>query len=252
MFANFLTFSLITATHNSQAHIRACLQSILQQSYTSFEIIIVDAVSNDNTLAIINDFRDLRIKVISEPDNGLYDALNKGILRATGDVIGFVHSDDMLAHPNVLQEIALKLNDPNIDGVYGNLKYIDSQNTDIVKRNWKSKSFKRVNLYFGWMPPHPTLYLKKHVYQELGLFNTNFKIAADYDFMLRLLTANKYQIEYLTSYVTLMRVGGASNKSISSILQKSKEDLTIINRYPLLGIVTLVSKNLRKITQFIT
>jgi glycosyltransferase len=219
------------------------------QTYSNFEVIIVDGASTDETLLKIQQFNDPRIKVISEKDDGLYYALNKGISMATGDVVGFIHSDDFFPDVNVLENLYKSLQSEQVDGVYANLKYVSQSDSNKVVRDWKSKPFKSENLKYGWMPPHPTLFLKRDIYNTLGGFNTNFRIAADYDFILRLFSSNKFQIKYLNIYTTHMRVGGASNKSLKSIFKKSSEDYKVISQYSLLGFFTLVFKNLRKIPQ---
>ena len=175
--------------------------------------------------------------------------MNKGISMATGDVVGFIHSDDFFPDVNVLENLYKSLQSEQVDGVYANLKYVSQSDSNKVVRDWKSKPFKSENLKYGWMPPHPTLFLKRDFYNTLGGFNTNFRIAADYDFILRLFSSNKFQIKYLNIYTTHMRVDGASNKSLKSIFKKSSEDYKVISQYSLLGFFTLVFKNLRKIPQ---
>lgn len=246
-----MKFSIITATYNSQKFIESCIQSVLNQSYPNIELIIVDGASSDNTLQIIQSFNDPRVKIHSERDNGIYFALNKGVSLASGDVIGFLHSDDFFVHENVIEEIILELQNPNIQGVYSNLKYVHHSNPNQVIRNWKSKPYKPINLKFGWMPPHPTLFLKREVYDSIGLFNTNYRIAADYDWILRVFTDSRFTIKYLDMYISDMRIGGASNGSVKSIIKKSKEDYSVIQNYPLWGWLTLISKNIRKLPQLL-
>lgn len=246
-----MKFSIITATYNSQQFIKSCIQSVLNQNYTNIELIIVDGASSDKTLQLIESFSDPRIKIYSERDNGIYFALNKGISLATGDVIGFLHSDDFFVHENVIEEIASELQNSNIHGVYSNLKYVHHSNPKQVIRNWKSKPFKAINLKFGWMPPHPTLFLKREVYETIGPFNTNYRIAADYDWVLRAFTDSRFTIKYIDTYISDMRIGGASNGSFKSIIKKSKEDYSVIRQYPLWGWLTLISKNIRKLPQLL-
>lgn len=246
-----MKFSIITATYNSQQFIESCIQSVLNQSYPNIELIIVDGASSDNTLQIIQSFNDPRIQIHSERDNGIYFALNKGISLATGDVIGFLHSDDFFVHENVIEEIAGELQNSNIHGVYSNLKYVHHSNTNQVIRDWKSKPFKPINLKFGWMPPHPTLFLKRIVYDSIGPFNTSYRIAADYDWILRAFTESSFNIKFLDMYISDMRIGGASNGSLKSIIKKSKEDYSVIRQYPLWGWLTLISKNVRKLPQLL-
>lgn len=245
-----MKISIITATFNSEKFIENCLNSILNQTYSQFEIIIVDGKSSDRTLQIINSFNDSRIRMVSEKDDGIYYAFNKGLLLCTGDVIGFLHSDDFFTDSQVLQNITNEFQTkPSLDGCYGNLKYVHHIEDNKVIRDWKSKVFDKNNLKFGWMPPHPTVFLKREVYQAVGNFNTRFRIAADYDFLLRLFHYPNIKISYLDIYITNMRIGGASNGSLKAILKKSKEDYLAISQFNLFGWVTLVFKNLRKIPQ---
>ncbi len=245
-----MKISIITATFNSEKFIENCLNSILNQTYSHFEIIIVDGKSSDRTVQIINSFSDSRIRMVSEKDSGIYYALNKGLALCSGDIIGFLHSDDFFCDTNVLQNIANEFySKPSLDGCYGNLKYVHHVQTNKVMRDWRSKLFSEKNLKFGWMPPHPTLFLKKEVYQLVGNFNTRFRIAADYDFLLRIFHQPKLKISHLDIYITNMRIGGASNGSLKSIFRKSKEDYLVISQFKLLGWITLIFKNLRKIPQ---
>lgn len=246
-----MKFSIITATFNSQQFIESCVKSVLNQSYPNIELIIVDGASSDNTLQIIQSFNNPKIKIHSERDNGIYFALNKGVSLASGDVIGFLHSDDFFVHENVIEEIAGELQNSNIHGVYSNLKYVHHSNPKQIIRNWKSKPFKPINLKFGWMPPHPTLFLKREVYDTIGWFNTNYRIAADYDWILRVFTDSRFTIKYLDMYISDMRIGGASNGSVKSIINKSREDYLVIQKYHLWGWLTLISKNVRKLPQLL-
>lgn len=242
--------SLITATYNSYPNILDTLDSIQQQIHSAVEWIIIDGGSKDLTKSIIKN-TPLISQWISEPDKGIYDALNKGIQRATGEVIGFVHSDDLLASQDVLKSLTEIFEATNADGVYGDLLYVNKNNTNEIIRYWKSKPFDRKNLKYGWMPAHPTLFLKREVYKKHGLFDLDFKIAADYDFMLRILKDQELKFEYLPQVITKMRVGGASNKSLNNIIQKSKEDLKAMRKNQIGGYGTLFFKNIRKINQFI-
>ena len=249
-----LKISIITATYNSARNIESCLQSVLRQNYKNIEIVVVDGNSTDNTVALCEAMlkkSTCTYSIISEPDNGIYDALNKGLSRATGDVIGFVHSDDMLSDATILQKISDTLSHTNCDGIYGDLLYVSKDDTSKIIRTWKSKPFKYSYLKYGWMPPHPTLYLKKSVYQHTGLFNTNFTIAADYDFILRLFSKSSFKINYLPSVIVKMRVGGASNKSVGNIQHKMKEDYTALKNNGIGSWASLLFKNLRKIHQFL-
>jgi glycosyltransferase involved in cell wall biosynthesis len=245
--------SIITATYNSAHGIEACLESILCQDHENIECIIVDGQSKDQTLEIVSEKQKKHsfIKVVSEADKGIYDALNKGIALASGDIIGFVHSDDLLASSTVISEIVKKISYETLDGVYGNLQYVNKEDTTKVVRFWKSRDFNPLLLHKGWMPPHTTLFLKKEVYDKHGDFNLKYKIAADYDFMLRVLKDYSLNYGYLPCVITKMRVGGISNRGIKNIILKSKEDYSVLSSNKIGGLMTLIKKNTSKISQFI-
>ena len=246
-----LKISIIVATYNSSKTIRSCLDSIFNQNYSSIEINLIDGKSSDNTLDIVKNYnRKIPIKIISEEDNGIYDALNKGIYSSIGDVIGFVHSDDILASSTIFSEIIKKISLENFDGVYGDLQYVDFDKTDKVIRNWKSCDFNDKLLKKGWMPAHPTFFLKKAVYDKHGGFNLNYSISSDYDFMIRVLNDNSLKFCYLPRVISKMRVGGSSNRSLKNILKKSREDYIIIKKNKVGNFITLVRKNLLKINQY--
>ncbi|AUS05828.1 glycosyltransferase family 2 protein [Pseudotamlana carrageenivorans] len=247
-----MKITLITATYNSETSIKTCIESVISQDYPEVEHLIIDGASTDNTLLIVKDLQKKHnhITLISEPDQGIYDALNKGISKATGEVIGFVHSDDFLASEHVLSEIALQFKKEICDGVYGDLEYVDKQNTNKVIRYWKSCNFTPDMLKKGWMPAHPTLFLKKEIYKKHGIFDLNFKIAADYDFILRIFKDEHLKFSYLPMVLTKMRTGGASNRSLKNIITKSKEDYKALKKNKIGGWPTLFIKNVSKLSQF--
>ena len=189
---------------------------------------------------------------LSEDDNGIYDALNKGIDLSSGDVIGFLHSDDIYASNEIIKNIVEEFNKTNSDSIYGDLQYVSKSNTDTIIRFWKSKEFQIKLLKKGWMPPHPTFFVKTKIYKEYGKFNTNFKIAADYDLMLRFLGQKKISTSYLPHVFIKMRVGGVSNNSARNIIQKSYEDYLALKRNSIGGLHTLILKNTSKLSQFFT
>lgn len=245
-----MKITIITVTYNSAQTISDCIASVENQSYKDIEHIIIDGVSKDNTVEIIKSKFNNTIKLISESDFGIYDALNKGIKITTGDIIGFVHSDDLLASPNILKNISKIFEEENIDGLYGDLVYIDKKDTKVI-RYWKSNEFKPSLLNSGWMPAHPTLFLKKEVYQKHGYFNLNYTIAADYDLMLRIFSDNTLKFKYLPMLVTKMRIGGLSNKGLKNILQKSYEDFIILKTNKISKpLWVLFKKNSSKLSQF--
>jgi len=251
-----MKFSIITSCYNPGNGIRTAIESVLSQDYPDIEYIIIDGASTDGTAELVKSYGGKIGRFISEPDKGFYDALNKGVRLATGDVIGFVNADDLLAGVNIISDIARGFDRTEVDGLYGDLEYVAKDDTARVIRYWRSGDFKYSSLHAGWMPPHPALYLKRRIYQRARLgdgdyFDTSFKIAADYDFMMRILGRLRVDVAYLPRVLVKMRVGGKSNKSISNIIKKSREDLAIMRKNGVGGFVTLIFKNLRKLPQFI-
>ncbi|WP_179004980.1 glycosyltransferase family 2 protein [Winogradskyella forsetii] len=246
--------SLITATYNSESTINTCMESVLNQTYKNIEYIVIDGVSSDGTLNYIKEKSKAYPQIIfsSAKDTGIYDALNKGIEKATGDIIGLVHSDDFLADNDVIETIVNTFKNENADGVYGNLHYIAFDNTDKVIRNWVGKQFRPKLLTQGWMPAHPTLYLKKDIYEKYGTFNLSYKIAADYDFILRIFKQPQLKFYYLPKTIVKMRVGGASNRSLKNIIQKTNEDYRAINANEIGSWKTILIKNVSKLKQFVS
>lgn len=247
-----MKISIITASYNSESSISTAIASLAHQDYKDIEWIIVDGASKDKTLEIIKKGYSGSVKIISEKDRGIYEALNKGVAMASGDVIGFLHSDDLFASNNIIPKIATVFKHQQVDGVYGDLTYVDKENISKVIRYWKSQSFKPQLLNNGWMPAHPTLFLRKEVYEKHGLFNLDYKIAADYDLMLRIFRDATLKFEYLPKVITKMRVGGASNRSLKNIKLKSQEDFQAIKtngmKKPL---KVLAYKNFSKLSQFL-
>ena len=244
-----MKITIITATWNSNLHVRNCLQSASNQTYANIEHIVVDGDSTDGTKEIIECFQSIT-KYISEPDNGIYDALNKGIKMATGDIIGFLHSDDQLNSSDTIKKIADLFEKTNADGVFGDLVFINDQNKII--RTWLSKPFKRKNVKFGWAPPHPALFFKKEVYQKHGLFDTSFKIAGDYDFMLRVMLDKEINLVYLPEVVTKMRMGGVSTGNLKQLITKSREDIKALRKNGFHSpALVLFAKFFRKVPQLL-
>ncbi len=218
-----MKISIITATYNSEKTLKDTLESVLNQTYQDYEHIIIDGKSKDNTMKIVKEYEEKyngKLKYISEKDTGLYDAMNKGIKMATGDVIGILNSDDKYANEKVLQIIADKFKKTNCDGTYANLIFMDEETMTKPKRIWKSPCGK---LEDGWHPAHPTLYLKKEVYNKIGLFNLKYRIVADYDFMIRMLKDKTIKLEYIDEYIVYMRVGGASTAGLKGYIKNLKE-----------------------------
>lgn len=246
-----MKITLITATFNSALSIKTCLDSVVFQNYNNLEYLIIDGKSSDTTVNIVTEYQQKFpfIKLISEKDEGIYDALNKGVVLSEGDVIGFVHSDDLLASKTVISEIVSTLKNKALDGVYGDLEYVRKEDTAKVVRFWRSRSFNSKLLSKGWMPAHPTLFLKKEVYEKHGFFNLTYQISADYDFMLRVLKDDSLKFGYLPKVITKMRIGGASNGSINNIIKKTKEDYRAIRSNHIGGWFSILIKNTSKIKQ---
>lgn len=242
--------SIITATYNSAHTIKETLVSIEKQTYKNIEYIIIDGLSTDNTLSIIKKHSSKVSKIISEKDNGLYDALNKGISIATGDIIGFLHSDDLFATNKSIENIVQTFNKNKVDAVYGDLQYVCSNNISKIIRTWTSGECNKRKLKLGWMPPHPTFYMRRKWYQQLGGFDLTYKIAGDYDSILRYLYINNISTAYCPQILIKMRVGGMSNKNITSLITKSLEDIRAMSNAGLFVPISLLFKNFCKIPQF--
>ena len=208
--------TIITVCYNSEATIEATIQSVAIQTYTNIEYIIIDGASTDHTLTIISKYSHLLTKVISEKDKGLYYAINKGIKLATGDVIGILNSDDFYKNEFVIQKIANEFKIKNVDMVYGNIDYINKD--EKIVRFWKSSIYKINSFKTAWHPPHPSLFVKKTVYEKYGHFDTDFKIASDFELMLRFFERHSLSSSYLNDTAVTMLLGGVSN-TFSGILK---------------------------------
>lgn len=234
--------SIITVTYNSLPTLQDAYGSLCAQSFTQWEWVLQDGASTDGTMEWVRSLNDPRVSAQSEKDNGIYDALNKAVSRAHGEWIGLLHSDDLYPNAEVLK-LVVEAKEGQ-DGIYGDLKYVLQHDTQKVLRTWTSSAFRPALLRKGWMPPHPTLFLRKEVYTQVGVFNTRYHIAADYDFILRVFTQAHFTFTYLPTTLMLMRQGGASSK-VSNLLAKSKEDLHILRanglRFPLLVLLRKVS-----------
>ena len=250
-----MKISIITITYNSAKTLPRALESVRSQTYGDIEHIIVDGASTDGTkeliinyqLSIINS-QSPKVRWISEPDEGIYNALNKGIRMATGDVIGFLHSDDRLFSADSIANIAAAFESSGADVVYGDLQYCHGAK---VVRRWRSNTFSPSSLKYGWMPPHPTVYVRREVYEQVGPYDEWFRISADYDMMLRIFKAG-YQTCYLPEVTVCMEVGGASNRNAKARLTKTQEDFLVLKKNHVgAGLLTVACKQLRKIRQFL-
>ena len=219
-----IKISIITVCFNSEKTIEDTVQSVISQDYPNIEYIIVDGASKDNTLQIVEKYKDTISQIISEPDKGIYDAMNKGISAATGEVIGILNSDDVFADNSAISAIAKVFEDSSTDATYGDLVYVQSNNLNKITRNWKSKPYKEGAFLNGWMPPHPTFYVKKKYYETLGTYNLQLTSAADYELMLRFIHKHKINVAYIPKTLVKMRVGGQSNISLKNRLKANNED----------------------------
>ncbi|EKS6644833.1 glycosyltransferase family 2 protein [Enterobacter hormaechei] len=246
-----MRISIITATYNSEKTLQDTLCSLERQTYPDIEYIIIDGESKDNTLTVVKENCTRVSKIICEPDKGIYDALNKGILAASGDVIGFLHSDDLLAYDDAVADIVDTFEKTACDAVYGDLEYVTQQDTTKRVRLWKSGAFSRLKMQLGWMPPHPSFYMKRSCYSKLGHFSLDYRISADYDSLLRYILINRINVAYLPKVLVKMRIGGISNRSLSSMMSKSLEDIRIMRTNSMIWPLALAYKNLSKLPQFI-
>lgn len=224
-----MKISIITVCYNSAATIEKTLQSVAEQTYSNLEYIVVDGNSTDTTLSIIENNQKTITKWVSEPDKGLYDAMNKGITMATGDVIGLINSDDLFCDNKAIEKVMnVFLEHPKLDSVYADLYYVSQNNTDNVVRRWVTGAQKKFK--YGWHPAHPTLYIKKEVYNKYGLFDLDYKLAADFEIMLRFLEKYKISTYYLQEAFVKMRLGGATNKSLKNIYNQNVECISAFKR----------------------
>lgn len=209
-----MKISLITPAYNSAATIARTIDSVVAQNYSDLEYIIIDGASKDKTAEIVSGFKDrINIKFVSEIDQGIYDAMNKGIKLAGGEIIGILNSDDLFDNDKVLANVAEAFNDPKIDAVYGDVKYF-SKDVNKITRLWRAGKYSESKLNNGWVIPHPALFLRRAVYEKSGLFNPDFKIAGDYEFILRILKIHKVNVKYLPQALVRMYNGGASGRDI--------------------------------------
>lgn len=276
-----MKISIITPTYNSARTILEALNSVALQTYTNIEHIIIDGASTDGTVNLVNNyimnyqafgvqypvsinkleesnvsrggvFADKypisSTRIFSEPDSGIYDALNKGITKSTGEIIGLLHSDDFYAHRSVIEKVVRKFIE-GYDIVYGGLQYLSKKNNNKVIRSWYPGKYR--TLRFGWMPPHPSLFIKKDIIDRIGKYDTQFKIASDYDFVFKIFQYKLLKIFYIEEILVKMRAGGISNKSLKSIVRKSYEDYQVLKKNNFnFSFFTLLSKNIRKLPQF--
>ncbi len=243
--------SIITVTYNSEKYLADCIQSVKKQTYNNIEHIIVDGKSTDGTIKIIRKNEKDISRWISETDRGMYDAINKGIALATGDIIGILNSDDMLASADVIMDIVACFDETGKDSLYGDLVYVAPEMPEKVMRYWKGISYKRSRFNYGWMPAHPTFYIRKKVIDQYGDYENHYHTAADYEFMSRYLYAHKVSSYYLPKMIVKMRSGGVSNGNLYRRLRANRRDFLAMkkNKIPLAFFVSIM-KPLIKLPQY--
>jgi glycosyltransferase involved in cell wall biosynthesis len=218
-----VTFSIITVCYNSASTIADTLRSIAEQTYPHIQHIIVDGASTDDTLRVIQSHSKRVAHLISEPDRGIYDAMNKGIGVASGDIIGFLNADDFYAEPDAVAAVASMFDDPGVDACYGDLQYVRPDDLNVVVRHWRSSPFRPGLFLQGWVPPHPTFFVRRRAYVDWGRFDLQFRIAADIELMMRFLEVHGTRARYLPKVLVKMRMGGTTNKSWRNVLQQNRE-----------------------------
>lgn len=244
--------SIITVVYNGAATIRHCIESVLSQDFDSVEYIVVDGNSTDGTGAIVKSYGSKIDKFISEPDKGIYDAMNKGIKLATGDVIGILNADDFYAGTTIIFDVVRAMTQTGADGCYGDLNYVDGQDEAVIKRNWISGEYKANSFLMGWMPPHPTFFVRKKCYDQFGDFRLDMGSAADYEIMLRLIFKNGIKLTYIPKVLVKMRTGGVSNNTLKNRIKANNNDRKawVVNDIKP-WFFTLWLKPVRKIVQFL-
>jgi glycosyltransferase involved in cell wall biosynthesis len=213
--------TIITVCRNSAATIKDTLESVASQSFKNLEHIIIDGGSVDGTLAVINEWKKHPVRLISEPDKGMYDAMNKGLRLATGDIIGILNSDDLYYDDHVLENVSAVMDDASVDACYADLIYVDKNNLNKIVRYWKSSDFKKKLFSRGWMPPHPTFFTRRLIYEKYGVFDLNYPLAADVELLARFLERFQIKSVYIPKIFVKMRFGGVSNNSVMNIIKQN-------------------------------
>jgi glycosyltransferase involved in cell wall biosynthesis len=246
-----LKVSIITASFNNASTVESTLKSVFSQDYPNVEYIIIDGASTDGTTDIIAKYKDKLSVFVSEKDEGIYHALNKGLAKATGDIVGFLHADDFYPANDVISKIVKVFEINNCDCSYGDLQYVERQHPEKVFRNWKSEPYYDGIFLKGFMPPHPTFFMKRKCYEQFGSYNTTFSISADYELMLRMLHKHKLKVHYIPEVLVQMRIGGESNKSLSNRIKANMEDRQAWKTNSVKpSFLTLIRKPLGKLGQF--
>ena len=245
-----IKISLITATYNAERTIKRCIESVIAQKYKNLEYIIIDGGSTDSTLHIINQYRDKINILVSEPDHGVYDAMNKGIRLATGNVAGTLNADDYFASNDILVAVGAVFANPEVKILYGNLDYIKSDST--ITRKWRTKAYNRGMFNWGWMPPHPTFYCRTELFERYGYYSLDYGTAADYELMMRFMHFEKIKAIYLDKVMVKMQRGGLSNNRPGSRIKAWNFDLKAMRKNGIfLPFFTLILKPMRKVLQYL-
>lgn len=224
-----MTISIVTVVLNAENTIAEALDSVASQTYPEVEHLLIDGGSTDGTLDIARQRGKHLCAIVSEPDRGLYDAMNKGAKLATGEVLGFLNADDFYAQPETLEHVAGIFRDATIDVCFGDLQYVERRNPQLVRRHWEAGAFVRGRFASGWAPPHPTFFVRRSVFDAVGGFDTNYRLAADNDLMMRILESRSHKSHYLPEVMVKMRTGGETNKSIRNIIRGNREILSALN-----------------------
>lgn len=248
-----MKISVITVCFNAIDTIKDCLLSVKAQTRCDIEHIIIDGYSTDGTLKFLSDWQKQHsyVSLTSEPDNGLYDAMNKGLKNATGDIIAFLNADDFYASNDVIRQVLDLFKNKKLDILYGDLEYIDFKNNDKIVRSWQPGDFSSSKLRKAWIPPHPSFFFKRTLLKEVPSFNLAYTISADYDFMLRCLLVPKVRVKYLPTTIVKMRTGGASNNSLKILVKKINEDASLLKANKQGGYFTSIYKRLSKLNQWL-
>ncbi|TAK44286.1 MAG: glycosyltransferase [Saprospiraceae bacterium] len=246
-----MKISVVTVSYNSAKTIGETIDCVRNQTYKDVEYIVVDGASKDNTLDIVNQHNGTVSRLISEPDYGIYDAMNKGIRAATGDIIGFLNADDSYASPKVLEKVAQAFKEHDVDSIYGDLCFVSEEDPSKVIRFWRAGECTKKNFLNGWMPPHPTFFVKRSILEKFGVFDPTFRFAGDYELILRLLYKHHISTYYIPYCMVKMRIGGAGNRWLENRLIANLEDRLAWKKNQLKPRpYTTILKPLRKIFQF--
>ncbi len=227
------SISVITVCRNASRHIVGCLESVASQRHPEVEHLVIDGASTDGTADRVRETANPLVRLVSEPDGGLYDAMNKGLALAGGDIVGFLHADDFFAHADVLARVDAALAVAAVDACYGDLEYVAADDPGRVVRHWKAGDFHPGDFGSGWMPPHPTFYARAGVYRRHGGFDTRFRIGADWDLLLRFFEVGGIRARYLPEVMVRMRTGGISNRTWWNVFRNNLECLAAFRKYGL-------------------